>query len=83
MARRAKPREPFQDVHFVGGYIAHWIAQLQGDGPVGEVAHLDRPARDAILEFVRARQAEVSDLRVRTYLTWLPLAAAKLHNEFL
>ena len=83
MARKARPTDLFQDIHFVGGYIAHRIAQLQGDGPVGAILHLDRASRDAILEFVRSRQTEVSELRVRTYLAWLPLAAARLHDEFL
>ncbi|MCW6167081.1 MAG: hypothetical protein LVQ64_01355 [Thermoplasmatales archaeon] len=42
-----------------------------------------RAERDAILEFVRARRPEVSDLRTRTYLAWLPVAAARIGGDFL
>ncbi|MCI4365064.1 MAG: site-specific integrase [Thermoplasmata archaeon] len=83
MARRALATEdPFRDIHSVSGYIDRRIAQLRGDGPVGDGLRLGRAARDAILDFVRARRGQVSELRVRTYLAWLPLGADKLGDRF-
>jgi integrase len=70
------------DIHQVRGYLEHRIQQLRSDGRVGEGLELGRSERDAILEFVRARH-DVSDLRRRTYVAWLPLAAAKLGHGFL
>jgi integrase/recombinase XerD len=84
MARqRGVPDNPFADLHFVGTYIGHRIEQLKSDGPVGEGEPLGRAERDAILEFVRSRRGAVGELRIRTYLAWLPLAGARLGEEFL
>ncbi len=84
MTRRKRVAEgPFADLHFVRGYIERRTAQLESDGPVGGGIRLGRAERDAILEFVRARRSEVSDLRTRTYLAWLPLAAVRLGAEYL
>lgn len=76
--------DDFADVHGVASYIEHRLALLVSDLPLGEQAHqLGRPERDAILKFVRARRGEVGELRIRTLLAWLPVAAAKLGPEFL
>jgi integrase len=39
--------------------------------------------REAILAFVKAQRGAVGDLRIRTYLAWLPIAAQKLGSRFL
>ncbi|MCI4330239.1 MAG: site-specific integrase [Thermoplasmata archaeon] len=81
--RRTPPDDSFTDVHFVRTYIGHRFEQLNSDGPVGEESRLGRAERDAILEFVKERQGTVGELRVRTYLAWLPLACARLGGQFL
>jgi integrase/recombinase XerD len=75
--------ESFADVHFVQPYLKRRLSQLESNAPIGEGLHLGRTERDAIREFVRARRSEVGDLRVRTYLAWLPLAGARLGTRFL
>jgi integrase/recombinase XerD len=81
--QRGTSDDPFADLHFVGTYIGHRLEQLKSDGPVGDGERLGRAERDAILEFVRSRRGTVGELRIRTYLAWLPLAAARLEREFL
>ena len=81
--RKVIPDDPFADRHYVRGYIERRLSQLRSDGPVGDGLMLGRPERDAILGFVRAREGVVGELRVRTYLAWLPAAAAKLGVGFL
>jgi integrase/recombinase XerD len=81
--QRGAPDDPFAYLHFVGTYIGHRLEQLKSNGPVGEGEPLGRTERDAILEFVRSRRGAVGELRIRTYLAWLPLAGARLGREFL
>src|ERR1700693_3934704 len=84
MARaKESANEQFEDPHFVEGYIKRRLAQLQSGEPVGDGLEIGREGRDAIVGFVRARRGEVGSLRIRTYLSWLPLAAAKLGPTFL
>jgi integrase/recombinase XerD len=83
VSRKASGRDPFADVHLIGGYIDKRLAELTSDRPVGQGLELGRAERDAILAFVRARRNEVSEVRVRTFLSWLPLAAARLGARFL
>ena len=44
---------------------------------------LTAEARAAILAFVNSQRAHVGNLRIRTYLSWLPRVAARLGQEFL
>jgi integrase/recombinase XerD len=85
VARRQRrgEQQPFRDVHLVTAGIERRLAQLASNEPVGEGLALSREQRDAILGFVRARKDEVSDLRIRTYLAWLPPAAVRLGPLFL
>ena len=77
-------RDDFGDVHGVQGYIANRIATLESGEPIGEEPLLlNAPERSAILQFVRSRRGEVGELRTRTYLAWLPVAAAHLGPMFL
>ncbi|HZY70534.1 MAG TPA: site-specific integrase [Thermoplasmata archaeon] len=82
-----RPREVldvrFADLHLVRRGIDHRLDQLKGQGPIGEVLELDRTNREAIIEFVESRRGTVGDLRIRTYLAWLPAAAQRLGGAFL
>lgn len=79
-----RQQDDFADVHGVSTYIEHRLGALATDEPLGEEAlRVGRRERDAILEFVRARRGEVGQLRIRTFLAWLPLAAGRLGAEFL
>jgi integrase len=82
-SKQRRPDDPFADVHRISGYVERRLAQLKSDGPVGQVGELGRSERDAILAFIRARQPEVSEVRIRTFLSWLPQAAARLGPCFL
>ncbi|MCI4336503.1 MAG: site-specific integrase [Thermoplasmata archaeon] len=82
-SKRRLEDDPFADAHFIAGYIAKRVSQLRSDEIIGDGIQLGRSERDAILEFVQARRPEVGELRVRTYLSWLPLAASRLGSEFL
>ena len=75
--------EPFRDVHIVVSGIERRPAQLASDSPVGDGLEPTREPRDAILGFVCARRVEVGDLRLRTYLAWLPSAAVRLGPSLL
>ena len=76
--------DDFGDVHGVKGYIDNRLAALDSDKPIGEERLLlGAPERTAILQFVRSRRGEVGELRTRTYLAWLPVAAARLGPMFL
>lgn len=44
---------------------------------------LGRAERDAIREFVKSRRGVVGELRIRTYLAWVPLAGAHIGAHFL
>jgi integrase/recombinase XerD len=84
MGRKQHPAtDPFADVHLISGYLEKRLAELRSDGPVGNGIVLGRAERDAILAFIRARRPEVSEVRVRTFLSWLPQAAARLGPRFL
>ena len=80
--KRPVPAE-LADPHFVRGYNQRRLQQLESDGPIGNGLVIGKHERCAILAFVRARQGVVGELRVRTYLAWLPLAASKLGTRFL
>jgi integrase len=82
-AKRGQPEHSFSDIHFVSRFIDKRLSQLESGGPVGDGIRLGRPERTAILEFIRARRSEVGDLRVRTIISWLPLAASRLGPRFL
>jgi integrase/recombinase XerD len=82
-AKKRQTEDPFSDVHLIARFIEKRLTQLQSDGPIGEGIVLARPERDAILAFVKARRPEVSEVRVRTYLSWLPKTAALLGSGFL
>jgi len=74
----------FADVHGVRGYVENRLALLATDKPVGEEQlSLGSEERAAILRFVQARRGEVGELRTRTYLAWLPVAASRLGPAFL
>lgn len=81
--RRGVSEERFDDLHRVRSGIEHRLAQLKGRGPVGEIEGLARSEREAISAFVESRRGVVGELRLRTYLAWLPLAAHRLGNAFL
>jgi integrase/recombinase XerD len=81
--KKTPPDDAFADVHFVRTYIEHRIAQLKSNGPVGGEKDLGRAERDAILDFVQSRRGVVGELRIRTYLAWLPLAGARIGEHFL
>ncbi len=84
MSAKKKARdEPFADVHQIPGYIGKPLDQLRSDAPIAEGLNPGRPERDAILEFVAARRPEVSKVRTRTFLSGLPLVAARLGPGFL
>ncbi|HEV2370435.1 MAG TPA: site-specific integrase, partial [Acidimicrobiales bacterium] len=83
MPRKTAAPDELEDPHYVRRYIQRRLELLASDAPVGQGLPLGRRERDALLAFVRARRSEVSDLRVRTYLSWLPLAAARLGSKFL
>lgn len=82
-SKRGSTEPPFADVHLISGYIEKRLRQLQSNEPIGAGILVERPERDAILAFVRARRPEVSEVRIRTFLSWLPLAAARLGPQFL
>ena len=81
--RKGVSDDRLTDLHLVRNGIEHRLAQLRAEGPVGEVARLDRTARDAIIAFVESRRGMVGELRLRTYLAWLPVAAQRLGSAFL
>ncbi len=81
--RRTSQPDPFADVHLISNYVENRLKELRSDGPVGRVTDLRRPEREAILAFVLARRPEVSEVRLRTFLTWLPVAASRLGPRFL
>jgi integrase/recombinase XerD len=76
--------DDFADVHRVHGYVENRLALLATLEPLGD-GHLlvGAEERAAILRFVHARRREVSELRTRTYLAWLPVAASRLGPAFL
>jgi hypothetical protein len=76
-------RDPLSDVHMIGQVVENRLRLLGSDEPLPRERPLSREARDAILEFVRSKKGEVSDLRFRTYLVRLPQVAARLGEEFL
>lgn len=82
-AKKEARDDPFADVHQISGYIEKRLDQLRSVGPIGDGLNPGRPERDAILEFVTVRRPEVSEVRTRTFLSWLPLAAARLGPGFL
>jgi hypothetical protein len=73
----------FSDIHHVSRFIEKRLGELASDVPVGPGLKLGRADRSAILGFVQARRPEVSGVRVRTLLSWLPLAASRLGPSFL
>ncbi len=78
------PKEDFADVHGVSGYISNRIAALGSGQPIGdERLQLGEAERSEVLRFIRARRGEVGELRTRTYLAWLPVAAVRLGKDFL
>jgi integrase/recombinase XerD len=80
----AKRRAGFEDVHGVRGYIQNRISALNLGQPLGEERFtLPEPVRRAILQYVQERRGEVGELRTRTYLAWLPIAASRLGASFL
>jgi hypothetical protein len=81
--RKAAEEDPFSDVHLVRGVIERRIAQLRGEGPIGDGLTPSRDQCDAILGFVNSKRSAVMELRVRTYLAWLPMAAHLLGGFFL
>jgi integrase len=83
MTRRRALHREFEDPHLVRGFIQHRLEQLAASGPVGDGIAVGTPERQAILDFVHARRGLVGELRLRTYLAWLPPAAAKLGSRFL
>jgi integrase len=78
----SRPKDPFSDIHEVSGMIDRYIAflestaQLDGEPPISE------DVRRSILAFVGSQRARVGDLRIRTYLAWLPRVAARLGDQF-
>ncbi len=83
MPRKPAAPDELEDPHYVRQYIQRRLDLLASDGPLGNGPPLGRRERDALLAFVRARRPEVSDLRIRTYLSWLPAGAAQLGSKFL
>ena len=80
----AKRKDSFEDVHGVRGYIQNRIAALNSGQPLGEERlTLPEAERKAILQYVHERRGEVGELRTRTYLAWLPVAASRLGRSFL
>jgi len=80
---RSQPRDPFADIHEVAGTIKRQTAFLESGAPLDGEPPLAGDARRSILEFVTSQRAHVGDLRIRTYLAWLPRVAARLGREFL
>jgi integrase/recombinase XerD len=79
-----KRKDDFADVHGVRGYVENRLAMLASDQPIGkERLPLGRAERTAILEFVRVRRGVVGELRIRTFLSWLPVVASRLGDGFL
>ncbi len=83
MPRKPAALDELEDPHYVRQYIQRRLDLLASDAPIGKGSPLGRRERDALLAFVRARRPEVSELRVRTYLSWLPAGAAQLGSRFL
>ncbi|MGA7846418.1 MAG: site-specific integrase [Thermoplasmata archaeon] len=78
-----RPKDPFADIHEVSGTIAHLTAFLESKATLAGEPTLTADARTSILAFVNSQRAHVGDLRIRTYLWWLPKVAARLGAEFL
>ena len=80
----AKRKDSFEDVHGVRGYIQNRIAALNSGQPLGEERlTLPEAERKAILQYVHERRGAIGELRTRTYLAWLPVAASRLGRSFL
>lgn len=73
----------FSDIHHVSRFIEKRLAELASGKPMGPGLRLGRAERSAILAFVAARRPEVSEVRIRTLLSWLPLTASRLGAGFL
>ncbi len=80
---RNRPKDPFADIHEVSGTIDRYVAFLGTRAPLVGEPPLSDDARKSILAFVSSQRAHVGDLRIRTYLAWLPRVAARLGDEFL
>jgi len=80
---RSRPKDPFADIHEVSGAIDRYIAFLKSNTALTGEPEITTDARTAILAFVNSQRAHVGDLRIRTYLVWLPRVAARLGPEFL
>ena len=80
---RSRPPDPFADIHEVAGKIDRLIAELESNAPLANEPPLSVDARKTILAFVNSQRAHVGDLRIKTYLWWLPRVAARLGPEFL
>lgn len=83
MPRKVVAPDEMEDPHYVRRYIERRLELLASDAPFGDGPPLGRRERDALLAFIRSRRSEVGELRVRTYLSWLPIGAAKLGGRFL
>lgn len=83
MPHKAAAADELEDPHYVRRYIERRLEGLSTDAPIGDGPPLGRRERDALLAFIRARRSEVGELRIRTYLSWLPIGAAKLGTRFL
>ena len=79
---RGPPREdPFSDIHLIGATSrsdTHSSVRVPRWVPGSKSA-----AREASLASLEARSPEVTEVRVRTFLSWLPSAAARLGPRFL
>jgi integrase len=80
---RSRPGDPFADIHEVSGTIERYTDFLKSKEPLDGEPPLTDDARKSILEFVASQRTHVGDLRIRTYLAWLPRVAARLGDEFL
>jgi integrase len=79
----ATTEERLADIHGADSAISGLTSALKSGRIIGGNRAIPKEARDAILEFCRARRDEVSTLRFKNYLVRLPQIADRLGKDFL
>lgn len=75
--------DPFEDIHSARAFNEKRLAELRSGRRIGRDSNPTLSQREVIQSFVRAKRGIVSEVRIRTYLSWLPLAASRLGASFL